>query len=108
MTRAPLLSLLAAMALASPALADTIGPGEMPPWPIDCGPIEPLRITEGALPIVPAAVLFEQPVAMIATAPVASFGPHRPEPVPAPVTIAAVGWLSAIVIGALMLRGKSA
>ena len=100
--------LLAVLATAVPTLADTVGPGEMPPWPIDCDPIEPLRIRE--FPVLPilTEVLPSPTTALFSTAQAATFAGSEPEPVPAPVTIAAVGWIMAVVVGALMLKGKSA
>lgn len=102
---APVL-MLAAVVLAAPAAADTVGPGDFPVWPLDCG-LETLRINDFPVPTILTSVL-PGPVEMLLSVP--PVGVYRQtEPMPAPVTIAAVGWLSAVVIAALALaksKGK--
>lgn len=90
------------------AAADTVGPGEMPAWPVDCGPLPVLRITERALPvIVPASVaLTEAP--LINDEPRGHYpSPKPPSPPPVPLGAAASFLAAALaVLGVAMLTRR--
>lgn len=89
--------LIALLLLASPAMADTIGPTDMPSWPLSCE-LETLRITEPPLPGSPIAL----------TAPGSWFGPDQRLPVIAPYQPAPVSPVPLIAAGLVSASGLAA